>query len=125
MYEDQIKVTHKKRNTGLPNTFYVGRPSPLGNPFTHYQASTLADVQVGSIEEAVERYEEYLDEEIENGNEQIIAEFQPMLVALTEGKTIHLACWCKDEVTPFKTDYKVCHADVIRNVLLDELDPQE
>lgn len=125
MLEDQIKVIHKMRNKNLPNTFYVGRPSILGNPYTHLVCQTKADVKVDSVNEAIECYEEYINEEIDNGNEQIIEALQPMLLALEEGKTIHLACWCKDEVTPFVTDNKYCHADVIRNILLDEMEAEE
>ena len=121
-YENSIKVTHFMRNRKLPNTMQVGRPSPLGNPFTHYKTGTLADVTVGSVEEAVQCYEAYLDEEIESGNEAIIAQLQQIIAMVQTGETVHLACWCKDEVTPFQTDSKICHADVIRNVILDELD---
>lgn len=124
-YENQIKVIHKIRNKQLPNTFYVGRPTALGNPFTVYKTTNHNDIQVGSILEAVQEYEVYFEEELEAGNEQMIAQLEPIFQALTEGKTVHLACWCKDEVTPFASDSEYCHSDVIRNFLLDELEAEE
>lgn len=44
-----------------PFTIYIGRGSIYGNPFTHLPIkNTKASVQVGSIDESVDAYEEWL-----------------------------------------------------------------
>ena len=124
-HEPKIVIIHRMRNKNLPNTFNVGRPTVLGNPYTHYTKSTLADIQVSTHNEAVSCYEDWLDEQVDNGNQQVIEALKSIMTVINQGETVHLACWCKDEVTPFKTDHKYCHADVIRNFLLDEWDAQQ
>ncbi|QQS32989.1 MAG: DUF4326 domain-containing protein [Acidobacteriota bacterium] len=75
---------------------YIGRPSKWGNPFTHISdRKTRAEFIVGSREEAIKRYEDYL--------------FSSGLIAHIEelrGKV--LACWCKPQS---------CHGDVLVLVL--------
>lgn len=119
-----IHIIHTKRTLNKPNTFYVGRPTVLGNPYTHYHKSTLADIQVATIEEAVASYEDYFYDKIDNPKDEDKAfrdALEDIFIAAEEQPDIYLACWCKDEVNPFQTDYKLCHADVIRNFITDEL----
>lgn len=50
-------VVHCKR---APYDYYVGRPSLLGNPYTHLPVrDTGAQFQVATIEEAVENFRSY------------------------------------------------------------------
>jgi hypothetical protein len=74
---------------------YVGRPGPWGNPFSS-RTGTLAEVRVGSREEAVARHREWL-----------LAD--PYMVSLVRshlrGKA--LGCWC----TPL-----ACHAETLVEV---------
>lgn len=75
---------------------YIGRPSKWGNPFTHVSdRMTRAAFTVGSREEALRRYEEYL---FSSG---LIADIEEL-----RGKV--LACWCKP---------KACHGDVLIRLL--------
>ena len=74
---------------------YIGRPSELGNPFSHLPG-TLANFRVDDREKAVSLFEVYARERIKN---------DPLFAALIRrcyGKT--LGCWCKP---------KACHGDVI------------
>lgn len=83
------KVVHCKRE---PYDVYIGRPSEWGNPFSHKEG-TLAQFKVGSIQEAVDRYRDWI-------------KTQPHLMAKIpslKGKT--LGCWCKP--------YHACHGDVL------------
>jgi hypothetical protein len=72
--------------------------SPLANPYTHQQRHRAGRLFVGSREEAVERYRQWLWARIEAGDE-------PVLAALRElDEESVLICWCAP---------KRCHASVI------------
>lgn len=81
-------VVHCKRQ---PFDIYIGRPSPLGNPFSP-KDGTKAKYKVSSREEAVEKYEEYLLSNIK------------LLSYLRDLKGKILGCFC----SPLK-----CHGDVL------------
>ncbi len=87
-----MKVVHcKKENYDV----YIGRPSMWGNPYTHIQdGKTLAKYVVGSREEAIESYREY----VTNGEGKFLLEHLHEL----KGKT--LGCWCSP---------KSCHGDIL------------
>lgn len=80
-------VVHKRQ----PHDVYVGRPSKWGNPFSHLP-DTLATHRVGSRDEAVDRYAQY------------ICETPRLLADLHELRGKRLACWCAPQR---------CHADVL------------
>lgn len=42
---------------------FVGRPGPFGNPFSHRPSSAAGVVRVGSVEEAVERFSQWILED--------------------------------------------------------------
>lgn len=77
---------------------YVGRPSVLGNPFTH-RADASATVRVASREEAISRFAAWLDELPDDSPQH--AELRR--IAAIEGP-VTLVCWC----APL-----ACHAHVI------------
>lgn len=54
--EFPTRVAHCKRTTF---DVFIGRPSPWGNPFSH-KPSTLAKCKVGSREEAIQAYDDWL-----------------------------------------------------------------
>ena len=82
------KVVHCKKDK---YDVYIGRPSIWGNPFSH-KAGTLAKYQTKTIEESVQKFEEYL-----------LA--SPMLMKrLIELKGKILGCWCKPNS---------CHGDIL------------
>ena len=81
-------VVHCKKSA---YDIYIGRPSKWGNPFSHRQG-TQAKFVVATIEEAIQRYEEWLLQ-------------QPQLMAdIKELKGKVLGCWCKPGL---------CHGDVL------------
>lgn len=78
---------------------YIGRPSKWGNPFTHIQNDkTLAKYIVGSRQEAIQAYREWLT----NG------EGKYLLNDLSELKDKVMGCWCKPNS---------CHGDVLSELL--------
>lgn len=89
-------VVHCKK---APYDIYIGRPSKWGNPFTHRQdGKTLAKYIVGSREEAVEAYREW----ITNG------EGKHLMKDLPELKNKVIGCWCKP---------KSCHGDILSELV--------
>jgi len=89
------KVVHCKKEKF---DIYIGRPSKWGNPFSH-KDGTLAKFRVGSRDEAVEKYKEYII------NSDLINEIDEL-----HGKI--LGCWC----SPL-----LCHGDVLVNIINDRL----
>jgi hypothetical protein len=79
---------------------YIGRPSPLGNPFSH-QEGTLAQYRVATREEAISRYEEWLWQQIEAGNQAVLRALRDI-----REDTV-LGCFCVP---------RRCHGDVIVKV---------
>ena len=91
-----IKVVNRKNFNG--KGIYIGRPSPLGNPFVIGRD--------GDREKVIEKYREYLKKAIKY-NDRIKAEFEKIRELNKKGDVI-LICWC----APQK-----CHGDVIREMI--------
>lgn len=90
------RVVHCKKE---PFNVYIGRPSKWGNPFTHKQdGETIAKYIVGSRDEAVEAYREW----ITNG------EGKHLLEDLHELEGQVLGCWCHP---------KSCHGDILSELV--------
>ena len=92
-----IRIVNKKSFRG--QGYYVGRPSPLGNPFEIGKD--------GTREEVIDKYREWLRQQwIDNGHVRRELE-KLVMVYKTIGKLI-LVCWCAPEA---------CHADVIKDAV--------
>ena len=74
---------------------YIGRPSLFGNPFSH-KDNTMAEYKVSSVEEAIQKYEEWIQAQPE------------LLDSLDELDGKVLGCWCFP---------KPCHGDVLIKLL--------
>lgn len=86
---------------------YIGRPSKLGNPFSHKEG-TLAKYKTKDHDDTIESHRRWLYEQINIGNETIINELV-RLRAIADEKDLYLGCWC----VPFNT----CHGEVIKEIL--------
>jgi len=79
---------------------YIGRGSPLGNPWPIRGFDTR--------ELVIARYKVYLRQQIENGNKGVINELERLgNIAITTGK-LNIQCFCSPQP---------CHGDVIKEVL--------
>ncbi len=89
---------------------YIGRSSkfgsPLGNPF----------IINGSVsrDEACDAYENYLMEQMNQGNKQVINEMNRIAKLVQSGEDVLLQCYCKHK------DLR-CHGDFIKQVIDDAL----
>jgi len=83
---------------------YVGRGSPLGNPFIMIPHGEF------SREEAIRHHSNWFSQQVEQGNVQIISELRRLAkIAINDGE-LKIQCFC----TP-----KSCHATTIKNLLLE------
>lgn len=105
MNAQRIKMQIQVVNGGRQGE-YVGRPSILGNPYSHkfgeQKYLTL------TREEAITRYREWLIEQLQKQNSPQFKELLRLAqIVGKEGKLV-LRCWC----APLP-----CHADVIRDLV--------
>jgi len=98
MGEYTVNVVHCKK-TKEPAE-YVGRPSPLGNPFT---------VKEHGRGTAIDLYKDWLNLQYANGNTHVINEIERLAYLLKKNGEITLSCWCVPNP---------CHADLIAKALL-------
>ncbi len=93
-----ITVT-SKRTGGVGE--YIGRPSPLGNPFTIGPD--------GTREQVIEYYRQWLRNIIdEGGHNAQITELNRLKEIVDNGDDLVLQCWC----APL-----ACHGDVIKEYI--------
>lgn len=89
---------NRERMETVPPDFYIGRPSPLGNPFI---------IGKDGIREAVIwKYEKWLQKKV---YEALFSnELQRMIKTYEEFGVVNLWCWC----SPLP-----CHGDVIKKII--------
>jgi hypothetical protein len=85
-----MNVVNKRTHEPGPNDVYIGRPSPLGNPYRLSRPDDRAAV--------IAAYRTWLREQVRQRDPEVMR----ALRALTEQSV--LVCWCKP---------LVCHGDVI------------
>lgn len=98
-----INVVHCKV---VQNHEYIGRPSVLGNMFTH-KKGTKADVIVASREEAVAMYRKWIVYKIKQKDKDVLDELRRLKQIAINGE-LNLGCWCAPQA---------CHGDVIKDIL--------
>lgn len=103
-----IKVMNKRDYKGAGE--YIGRPSVLGNPFTHLPvANTLAKFSVATRDEAVDKYRDWLREQYK-ANPAVRKELLRLIAIYETTSELILICWC----APLK-----CHGDVLKRIIED------
>lgn len=90
-----MTITVANKRSGAKGE-YVGRPSPLGNPFVVGRD--------GTREEVIAKYAEWLEYRVRGGRTACADELHRLTEQAQQGD-ITLVCWC----APLP-----CHADVIK-----------
>lgn len=90
---------------------YIGRPSVLGNPYSHL-SNTIAKYKVNSREEAIEKYDIWLTSELVKNN-AVSEEFNRLVKRYKEEGCLILVCHC----APY-----ACHGDVIRDKIRNQIE---
>ena len=84
---------------------YIGRPSPLGNPFSHLDG-TLAAWRVATREEAVAQYEGWLRHEYLTN--PVVHHALERIAQMAQEADVELECFC----APL-----ACHGDVLKRII--------
>ena len=93
-------------------SFYCGRGSVLGNPYTHIKdKETKAKYVVKNREEAIEKYAHYFDV-MYGGNESFTDAVDRIYEKYKSGADVYLGCYCKPQS---------CHCDIIEDRLKKRL----
>lgn len=103
---NRTKETHEG-----PNNYYIGRPSILGNPYTHIKGETLASFVVKTRDEAIDQYSHYFDI-MYGGNIQFKNTIDEIYTKYKNGIDVYLECYC----APLR-----CHGDIIKEKLQKRL----
>ena len=91
-----------------PNSFYIGRGSILGNPYTHIKdRKTKAIYDVKDRDEAIDRYSDYFDL-MYGSNIAYTKAIDEIYDIYKSGNDVYLGCFCK----PLR-----CHGDIIKEKL--------
>ena len=98
----RITIGRARRGIGslLPGQIYVGRPSPLGNPYLLGRD--------GNREEVIAQYRRWLWAQLQSPGSPQERELRRLLAQAQSGE-LELLCWC----APLP-----CHAEVVRSALL-------
>ncbi len=108
-----IEVVNKYKHQPTENDVYIGRGSPLGNPYTSKDLkNTIAQYQCSSREESVEKYESYLKEKIEQKNKLICDELNRIYKLVKDGNSVNFICYCAP---------KLCHGEIIKKFIEEKL----
>ena len=103
---------HKEDHTTENCNYYIGRGSPLGNPYTHIKdKQTLAKYICDTREEAINNYEKYFNE-MYGTDKKFTDYFDEIYSHYKNGEDVYLQCFCK----PLS-----CHGDFISKMLQKKL----
>ena len=106
-----ISIVNKKTHIPTANDVYCGRGSPLGNPFD-WRGSKLAQYKAKDRDDAIEKYEGWLEKQIEIKNKPVCDELNKIYKKVKVGEEINLVCFC----VPLR-----CHCEVVKEVICDKL----
>lgn len=106
-----INIVNKHVAEVTKDDIYIGRGSPLGNPYSHMQG-TKADVVVATREAAIEAYERLLRHHIETGTKPVMAELNKIAHREMDGKNTNLVCFCVPHA---------CHGEVIKKIIMEKI----
>ena len=95
-----VHVVNRKTYTGKGG-HYIGRPSPLGNPFT---------VKQHGHGTAIDLFKDWLNIQWVTNNQPVIRELLRLAMELRDNKEITLICWCAP---------KPCHGNIIGKALIN------
>lgn len=101
-----IRVLNKRKDQIPFGSFYVGRPTPLGNPWR-------AKKDDSDRTEVIERYRHWLNLQWRCGNEAVKTQLHAMADHLRTHGSLDIVCWCSP---------KSCHADVIAQAVQNIVD---
>jgi hypothetical protein len=103
-----VEVVNLKEHVPTEYDYYIGRPSPLGNPYTHLKTSKTAEFNVSTRDESIKFYRPYFYDKIESNDKEFIDAINEILTIYKKYGQVNLCCWCKP---------KSCHGDCIKEYI--------
>jgi predicted NAD-dependent protein-ADP-ribosyltransferase YbiA (DUF1768 family) len=101
-----IRVVNKNTHKPTPDDFYIGRGSVMGNPYHHKESKhPQAIYRVATAEEAIFRFEHYLNAQILKGDPFMCDFINTLIIRELTGKDSNLVCFC---------DPDPCHGSTIK-----------
>lgn len=109
-----ITVVNKHTHIPTPDDVYIGRGSPLGNPYTSINyMKTKADVVCDSREDSLNQYFNYITIKIKQKDSAICYELNRIYKLVKDGKNVNLVCYCVP---------KACHGNIVKKIIEDKID---
>jgi hypothetical protein len=105
-----IILKNKNYHKVLPQDVYIGRGSPLGNPFSH-KTGTRAEFLVETRQEAIEQYRHWIAQKINSKDPQVCQALNS-IYALARRGSVSLVCYCAPHP---------CHGEVIRDIIEEKV----
>lgn len=103
-----IEVVNKKNHEPTSHDFYIGRGSVLGNRYSSKPSSKNYVERVDSREKAIEKFSEWLKNQIKSENEKVVLKLYEILLHEKKYGQVNLVCYCKP---------KACHGDALKSFL--------
>lgn len=88
---------------------YIGRGSPLGNPWSHKKSKYKAKI-VPTRDLAIEKYREWIHERLDDSSTSQYHAVEECVKTLIETGSLTLGCFCK----PLS-----CHGDVLAEIIME------
>jgi len=101
-----VFVVNKYKVSATSDDIYIGRGSPLGNPYSHLY-SKVGAIKVDTREEAIACYKEWLREKIFKQDTKVINAINAIINKVEKGN-VNLTCFCAP---------KPCHGEVIADMV--------
>jgi hypothetical protein len=105
-----VNVVNKHNHVSSNDDVYIGRGSILGNPYSHLE-NTKAEFKVINRKTAIDSYNVYIKQKINNKDKNILNELNKIYVKAMQGN-VNLVCYCK----PLP-----CHGNIIKKIIEERL----
>lgn len=102
-----IRVVNKRTHTPTDKDFYIGRGSPLGNPYSHMPGVPELGFGCKDRKEAIMKYHIWIQEKITKGDPDILEALSTIREMSKKG-VVYLVCYC----SPLP-----CHGLIIKELL--------
>lgn len=106
-----ITVVNKHWHKPTNNDIFIGRGSPLGNPYSHLRSSKENIINVATREEAIKKYADWLDDQY-NTSASVKTVIDGLVQRELRGESTNLVCYCAPSP---------CHGEIIKQKILSLL----
>lgn len=115
-YKINLLNKHYANIQGTIPNIYIGRGSVFGNPYTHNPvATTKAEFQVPTREDAIAHYGKYFIERFKNDKE-FRDEVFSLLRYIKSVKEVNFLCYCSPQP---------CHGDFLKKFILSNINNEK